>query len=74
MQVNQAEAEAENALNATKKGFQRAEEAKLVSDLKLNRTENAIIELQKFINNSGTEPSTIRKLAEEVNSGSQNSH
>lgn len=61
-----ARAEARNALDVSNTVFHKAEIAKNESALALNRTMEKIKELEKFINNSGSTPSSIRQLASEV--------
>lgn len=62
----QARAEARSALDVSITVFRKVEIAKNESALALNHTLEKIAELEKFINNSGSTPSSIRQLASEV--------
>lgn len=62
----QARTEAKNALNVSNTVSRKVEMAKNESAIALNRTLEKIAELEKFINNSGSTPASIRQLASEV--------
>ncbi|CAK9187452.1 unnamed protein product, partial [Ilex paraguariensis] len=63
--VVQARTEAKNALNVSNTVSRKVEMAKNESAIALNRTLEKIAELEKFINNSGSTPASIRQLASE---------